>query len=89
MFFTELIHTLKDRFQTGVMPDAQSMSQCLLPHDTQSMSPCHVRCTSVMSDAQKCHFGCTVSFRICTCLDSILKTNLKVWSDVMVGKLVR
>ena len=46
-----------DRFQTGFGP----VSPChVVTSDAQSMSPCHVRCTVIMSDAQKCHAGCTV-----------------------------
>ena len=63
-----------DRFQTGVRPVSdqspaglpQSMSQSLFSPCTVHMSSCHVRCTvAVMSDAQKCHVGCTtVSIRM-------------------------
>ena len=58
------IGPVSDRYQISVMPDAQSMPQCLLPHTRQSMSSCqmhsqHVGCTevscrmhSVLSDEQ-------------------------------------
>ena len=60
---------VSDRFQTSVMSDTQSMSQCPCHHVMSDAQSCRMH-RSVMSDAQ-CHVGCTA-------LTEIHESNLKV-----------
>ena len=62
------IGPVSDRFQTSVRPVSDRFQTSFRPVPCRMHSPCH----SVMSVAQSmlsCHVRCTVSCRICTCLD--------------------
>ena len=79
---------VSDQCPTSVLCQTSSVTPCPVARRICGVhvSPCHVRSAeSHVGFAEKCHVGCTVSFRICTstCLD---RNSWKQSGPILVGK---